>query len=152
LITICFNKCPEASFAILGILNAGCAYVALDPNAPPDRLKFIVEDSRSSLILSIGEVAQMLCGIFTGSRTQNHQIEVLDVGNLGIFNWVSDNKPILARPIDPQDTCYCLYTSGTTGTPKGCEITHENAVQAMMSFQELFAGHWTEDSISMCPY
>ncbi|KOS21756.1 Hydroxamate-type ferrichrome siderophore peptide synthetase [Escovopsis weberi] len=46
----------------------------------------------------------------------------------------------------PEATCYCLYTSGTTGLPKGCEITHANCVQAMMAFQDLFKGHWQSDS------
>lgn len=146
LIGICFNKCPEASFAILGILKAGCAYVALDPNAPPDRLKFIIEDSQSNLILSIGGVAQTLSGIFTECATENNDTEVLDLDDSELLKGLRSTKPVLARPVAPQDTCYCLYTSGTTGTPKGCEITHENAVQAMMSFRKLFDGHWTENS------
>ncbi|KAI5788368.1 hypothetical protein EDC01DRAFT_617399 [Geopyxis carbonaria] len=48
--------------------------------------------------------------------------------------------------LTPDNLSYCLYTSGTTGTPKGCELTHENAVQAMLAFQRLFAGHWDADS------
>ncbi|KAG0635451.1 hypothetical protein HOY80DRAFT_1011858 [Tuber brumale] len=48
--------------------------------------------------------------------------------------------------LKPSDLCYCLYTSGTTGTPKGCELTHENAVQAMLAFQRLFSPHWDSES------
>ncbi|KAI5820682.1 hypothetical protein BZA77DRAFT_239966 [Pyronema omphalodes] len=48
--------------------------------------------------------------------------------------------------ITPENLSYCLYTSGTTGTPKGCELTHENAVQAMYAFQRLFSPHWDADS------
>ncbi|KAH7130013.1 hypothetical protein B0J13DRAFT_530084 [Dactylonectria estremocensis] len=55
-------------------------------------------------------------------------------------------QSIRTQDISPSDTCYCLYTSGTTGTPKGCEITHNNAVEAMMAFQELFKGHWDTNS------
>ena len=38
------------------------------------------------------------------------------------------------------------HITGTTGTPKGCEITHENAVQAMLAFQRIFRGHWSPES------
>ncbi|CUS14787.1 unnamed protein product [Tuber aestivum] len=48
--------------------------------------------------------------------------------------------------LKPSGLCYCLYTSGTTGTPKGCELTHENAVQAMLAFQRLFSPHWDSES------
>lgn len=51
MIAICFDKCPEASIAILGILKAGCAYLAIDPSAPISRKQFIMEDSNSKVML-----------------------------------------------------------------------------------------------------
>lgn len=138
LIAISFDKCPEASFAIIGILKAGCAYVALDPNAPLDRVKFILEDSGARLVLTSGKPGQVL------KDSIDEDIILLDSDE--VWSGYSSEPPKLSREIIPQDVSYCLYTSGTTGTPKGCLITHENAVQAMLSFQRLFAGHWTEDS------
>jgi len=141
LIAICFDKCPEASFAIVGIMKAGCAYVALDPNAPADRVKFIIEDSKATVLLTSGKPADNLADTFADSG-----IQVVDLDDLSVLSNCSTEPPALSRPIDPQDTSYCLYTSGTTGTPKGCELTHENAVQAMYAFQHLFDGHWTSES------
>ncbi|KAI9831569.1 MAG: hypothetical protein M1819_004800 [Sarea resinae] len=138
LVAICFEKCPEASLAILGILKAGCAYVALDPGAPIARKSFIIEDSEPSIILSAGEKA---------SELQDHvRIPVINLEDKKTIEKMPSESITLPRAISPSDTCYCLYTSGTTGTPKGCEITHENAVQAMLSFQRLFKGHWDEES------
>ncbi|KAL1967788.1 hypothetical protein VTN77DRAFT_2477 [Rasamsonia byssochlamydoides] len=138
LIAICFDKCPEASFAILGILKAGCAFVALDPSAPMARKQFILQDSCSRILLCVSERRDEL-------RTLSG-VEVIALDEHGLLDDISSHPPALVRPIKPDDTCYCLYTSGTTGTPKGCEITHENAVQAMLAFSRLFDGHWDEES------
>ncbi|PGH18000.1 hypothetical protein AJ80_04621 [Polytolypa hystricis UAMH7299] len=138
LIGICLDKCPEAYISILAILKLGCAYVALDPGAPIARKQFIMEDSGAKLLLC--------------ASTQSSELKTLSGIDIIVMNELKnlDDMPCtpasLARPIQPDDTCYCLYTSGTTGTPKGCEITHSNAVQAMLAFQRLFHPHWDETS------
>lgn len=138
LIGICFDKCPEAYFSILAILKAGCAYVALDPTAPISRKHFIVEDSGCKIVLCTSVHSEELKGL-AGTVT-------LAADTPGILEIFSGLSPSLERPVRSDDTSYCLYTSGTTGTPKGCEITHENAVQAMLAFQRIFDGHWDEHS------
>ncbi|KAK9848893.1 AMP-dependent synthetase/ligase [Penicillium brevicompactum] len=138
IVAICFEKCPEASMAILGILKAGCAYLALDPGAPISRKQFMLEDSGTKVLLCSQSKKTELSGL--------EGIDVQALDEPGLFDEVATGDVTLARPISSADTCYCLYTSGTTGTPKGCEITHDNAVQAMLAFQRLFAGHWDEES------
>ena len=142
LVAICFDKCPEASWSIIGILKVGCAYVALDPGAPGDRVKFIMEDSKATIVLSSGKPAQNFTEIFA----DEDKVRVVDLDNCPELAECSTSAPKLSRAIDPQDTSYCLYTSGTTGTPKGCELTHENAVQAMYAFTYLFGDKTTENS------
>ncbi|KZM27170.1 catalytic [Ascochyta rabiei] len=137
LVGACFDKCPEASFAMLGILKAGCAFVAIDPSAPIARQAFIVEDSGAQIMLSMSTQSTKFDGTI--------KVPVIDLDKTATHDFAA-SKPPLERDIDPQDRSYCLYTSGTTGTPKGCELTHDNAVQAMLAFQRLFAGHWDETS------
>ncbi|KAM0420751.1 hypothetical protein ACHAPT_011412 [Fusarium lateritium] len=135
IIAIHFDKCPEAYFSILGILKAGCSFVALDPTAPKARKEFILSDSRAPCLLT------------TSPETLDFETEAAVVKiDQGALKTMDNGQLEFESTITPSDTCYCLYTSGTTGTPKGCEITHENAVQAMMAFQELFKGHWDNDS------
>ncbi|KAL0778518.1 hypothetical protein CaCOL14_006171 [Colletotrichum acutatum] len=131
-IAIHFDKCPEACFAILGILKSGCAFLALDPSAPKARKEFILKDSGALALLTNVEIdfAVEQPIIHIDDTALSHQPRQF-------------NSP---EGLSVQDNSYCLYTSGTTGTPKGCEITHENAVQAMKAFQRLFDGHWDETS------
>ncbi|GKT52343.1 nonribosomal peptide synthetase 2 [Colletotrichum spaethianum] len=131
-IAIHFDKCPEACFSILGILKAGCAFLALDPSAPKARKEFILKDSGALALLTNTNID------LTVEQPLIHVDDAL----------LDGASPTYISPgsLTLQDNSYCLYTSGTTGTPKGCEITHENAVQAMKAFQRLFAGHWDETS------
>lgn len=137
IVAVCFDKCPAAYFSILGILKAGCAFVALDPGAPRARNEFIVKDSGATVLLVPSR------GDGTPELTVSVPVLAVDENALSSIPAV---RPDLKRAIRPSDVCYCLYTSGTTGTPKGCEITHDNAVQCMLAFQHIFRGHWTEDS------
>ncbi|CAI6340187.1 unnamed protein product [Periconia digitata] len=137
LVAVCFEKCPEASFAMLGILKAGAAFVALDPGAPSARKSFIMQDSGCKLLLSMSTQTEEI--------KDSVNITIVDLDKTD-YQSLPSTKPSLERNIEVHDRSYCLYTSGTTGTPKGCELTHENAVQALLSFQRLFSGHWNQDS------
>ncbi|PKS11300.1 hypothetical protein jhhlp_003062 [Lomentospora prolificans] len=133
IVAIHFDKCPEAYFSILGILKAGCAFLAIDPSAPRARREFILNDSKAVALL-------------VRSRAELDVDPTIPVIEIQEHSLPDDPEPAGVQIISPQVTCYCLYTSGTTGEPKGCEITHENTVQALMAFQSLFRGHWDDDS------
>ncbi|KAK4153807.1 hypothetical protein C8A00DRAFT_43310 [Chaetomidium leptoderma] len=137
IIAVYFDKCPEAYFSILGILKAGCAFVALDPGAPRSRNEFILEDSGASVLITSKQLRDNLNLAVSAA--------VIDIDE-GSLSSAPADPPSLRRELQPSDVCYCLYTSGTTGQPKGCEITHDNAVQCMLAFQHIFKGHWQEDS------
>lgn len=137
LVAVCFDKCPEASFAILGIQKAGCGYLAIDPGAPKARKEFILRDAGCKNVLTTRNKAAYF------SAAQDVTIIPVDVHN---WHSLSGEKPTLSRELVPQDICYCLYTSGTTGTPKGCLISHDSAVQAMLAFQRIFKGRWNDSS------
>ncbi|KAF3170029.1 hypothetical protein TWF788_010284 [Orbilia oligospora] len=138
LIGICFDKTPQAYFGILGILKAGCAFVALDFSAPVQRRSFIVQDAKIRIVLTMAQFAKDFDGI--------NGLNVYSLDNLQtLTRYFSTEEPEIID-LTPDHLSYVLYTSGTTGTPKGCRITHDNAVQAMLSFQTLFKGHWDENS------
>ncbi|KAI0849187.1 acetyl-CoA synthetase-like protein [Daldinia vernicosa] len=131
IIATCFNKCPEAYFSILGILKAGCAFLSLDPSAPVSRLEFILSDSAATCLL--------IEPCLSDSLGLNISVPIYTVMESELLKFPASRIPVRRSPSDP---CYCLYTSGTTGTPKGCLISHDNTVQAMLAFERLFSGHW----------
>ncbi|KAG9654097.1 peptide synthetase, partial [Aureobasidium melanogenum] len=137
IIATSFDKCPEASFAFYGILKAGCAFCAIDPTAPAARKAFILEDSNAQVLLTSESIRSELMS--------STQCDVIDLINLeGKHKLSSTAVPV--KDLSPSSVSYVLYTSGTTGTPKGCELTHDNAVQLVMAFKRLFKGRWTDES------
>ncbi|ERS96221.1 hypothetical protein HMPREF1624_07130 [Sporothrix schenckii ATCC 58251] len=146
IVAICFDKCPEAFVAMLGILKAGCAYLALDPGAPSSRKEFILQDAGAPLLLT--DVTRAAATVSDGGLSDiTPAVTILDI-DMASLDTASDCVALssVRRAPEPSDVCYCLYTSGTTGTPKGCAITHENAVQCMLAFQELFRNHYDAET------
>ena len=119
---------------MLGALKAGCGFLAVDAGAPPARKAFIVNDSGAAILF----INTQLENDFADIRCPSVAVDKFSTSTF------PDNRPLLKHEIESSDVAYCLYTSGTTGNPKGCLITHENVVQAMMSFRRLF--RWNEHS------
>ena len=117
----------ETIINILGILKSGAAYVAIDPNHPLERQKYILKNSGSSLYID------------RDFYERN-----------SISNYSSANPQI---EYDPSELAYIIYTSGSTGKPKGVAITHEAAMNTVIDINRKFSVD-KEDKIiglsSMC--
>ena len=119
-IGLCIDRCPEAIAAMFGVFRAGAVFVPLDPEYPPDRIQFMIEDAEIQTIVTHGKADNPLA---------SQMDEMLDI------NWV-DSRTIefadLNVPIDfcqeariqADDLAYIMYTSGSTGRPKGVQIEH----------------------------
>jgi len=99
--------------ATLGVLKTGAAYQPLDPNYPESRLRFMMEDASACLLIAdralVGKVPARTCPVlFTDTIPSLPSCEPFDAD------------------IKPGDTYILLYTSGTTGTPKGVMLMHRN--------------------------
>lgn len=126
LVGICSLRCPEMVIGILGILKAGCAFVALDPAYPRVRQTFMIEDADMPLLLTLKELAGNL------PPTQA-RILCLDTD----FASAPDTNP--AVPMDPCNRAYILYTSGSTGRPKGVAIEHRSVVAFLTWVHTVFS-------------
>ncbi|MGD2087197.1 MAG: amino acid adenylation domain-containing protein [Candidatus Aminicenantes bacterium] len=112
----------EVVMGILGILKAGGAYLPIETNYPRDRIRFILEDSVTRMVLTTKSLAKDMISDFKGKlfyvdgeegREYEREYEVASH-----IHW---------RP-DAADLAYVIYTSGTTGKPKGVMIEHREVV------------------------
>ncbi|MEM8932318.1 MAG: amino acid adenylation domain-containing protein, partial [Acidobacteriota bacterium] len=113
-------RCPEMAVAVLATLQAGAAYLPLDPAHPAERLDYMLRDAGATLVLSLGKLAEALPAV--------DGVEVLDLATIDL----DDDAPVSTdRPdafVDGDSLAYVIYTSGSTGKPKGVMVPHRGVV------------------------
>ncbi|RDW61944.1 hypothetical protein BP6252_11377 [Coleophoma cylindrospora] len=128
-VPLMFEKSRWTIVAMLGVIKAGGAFVLLDPSYPLGRLQNICANVRCRLILSSAKYAG-LC--------ENLGFETLLVSQLET-SWstveAESNKPSI---VDPQNALYAVFTSGSTGQPKGVVIEHRSYCSAVEYYKKAF--------------
>lgn len=113
-VSILIPRGEYEAIASLGVLKAGCAYQPLDDSYPEERLNFMVNDAGAKLLITTEELSGCITD-FQGDRLMLSEIKAVD------------KAPELPE-VKPEDLFILLYTSGSTGVPKGVRLTHGNLV------------------------
>ena len=121
LVGICTERSLLMMVGLLGILKAGGAYLPLDPAYPAERLAFMLEDAKVSVLLTQQNLLAAL---------PQHQAQVVCLEE--ILEGSADN-PINNATAD--NLAYVIYTSGSTGQPKGVQITHSAVVNFLTAMR-----------------
>src|SRR3569623_321076 len=121
--------------AILGVWKSGAAYVPIDPNYPDQRVQFILNDTKASIIISNQHHNEQLNRIMqTGNLSPiNIQIDGLELNNCPKTRTV--NNCINAGPTN---LAYVIYTSGSTSLPKGVLIEHGTVISFYYNISSLY--------------
>jgi amino acid adenylation domain-containing protein len=120
LVGLMLERSPETLIAALAVWRAGGAFLPLDPDYPEERLRFMLEDSQARWLIT--------------QRSLELRWKPMKTPAILVDEAVEDSPPDGERAeAAPQNLAYVLYTSGSTGQPKGVEITHRSLASFLAS-------------------
>ena len=120
-VAILIPRCEWMPIAPLGVLKAGCAYQPLDPTYPKERLRYMIQDAHAKLLIADEELLPLLGDVTTPLLLTK------DISQL----------PPVTEPLkdpDPTGLVMLVYTSGTTGQPKGVMLEQRNVASSSVPF------------------
>jgi amino acid adenylation domain-containing protein/non-ribosomal peptide synthase protein (TIGR01720 family) len=122
-IGVCVPRSFELVLSLVSVLKAGFAYLPLDPSLPSERLRYMIQDSGASLVISTADCAAKLSAV-----------DVLLVDDpfvqVQLRKFESSNVAVQVQSDAP---AYIIYTSGSTGRPKGVVVQHSSVVNLIAS-------------------
>ncbi|MCB1054897.1 MAG: amino acid adenylation domain-containing protein, partial [Acidobacteria bacterium] len=128
-VAVAVERSARMVTALVAVLQAGGAYLPLDPGFPPERLAFMLEDAGPRVLLADAGSLTRLSGMGDALPPvllldgETLEPDLSDLGGL---------EPV---PVTGDDLAYVLYTSGSTGRPKGVEVRHGALANLLWSFE-----------------
>ena len=122
-VSILISRSEMMPITALGVLKAGCAYQPLDPTYPKERLNFMMKDANAKHLIAEADLCDLV-DEYGGETLYTSDISKLPAADAP------------AEQASPEDLFILLYTSGTTGVPKGCQWNHRNIVSFVQMHQQ----------------
>ncbi len=131
LVAICVERSLEMIVGLVGILKSGAAYVPLDSSYPTERLRYMLEDCKPTIVLTQGHLRKAL-------PTAGNLTIALDSDWNAIVGASEDECEDAGIPVTSRNLAYVIYTSGSTGAPKGVMVEHGNVTGFLAAADEWF--------------
>lgn len=162
-VAIYLPKQPETVFGLFGVAQAGGVFVPINPLLKPHQVAYILKDCNVRILITsvdrlnilskvLPECHDLRCVVVTG----NPEGERPEVAALNILNWkeafpTNDAEQQPHRRIDT-DMAAILYTSGSTGNPKGVVLSHRNMVAGAESVAEYLGNNSNDRLLAVLPF
>ena len=125
MVGVCVERSLEMVVGLLGILKAGGAYVPLDPSYPKERLRFMLEDTQATVLLTQHRLVE---------NFPHHSARVICLDR----DWeeiVKESEETPENEVTAENLAYVIYTSGSTGKPKGVEVPHRGILRLLFGVE-----------------
>lgn len=133
IVAIIMDRSIHTVELLFGILKAGACYLTIEPDAPVERMQYILGDSRPRFLI----IEECYKGLGTG----NQNIIILE----SLMNEKAGMDTGFTSTCSNENLAYVMYTSGTTGKPKGVMVEHRNLSRIIRHSQSLF--NFTKDDV-----
>ncbi|WP_162911640.1 non-ribosomal peptide synthetase [Streptomyces koyangensis] len=121
LVALVLPRSPDTVTAMLAVHKTGAAYLPIDPEYPVERLTFLLDDARPTVLLTNSMTAARLPNHATERIVVDSPVTVRDLAGLSADNPAAEERTTTPHP---DNLAYVIYTSGSTGTPKGVAVSH----------------------------
>jgi amino acid adenylation domain-containing protein/non-ribosomal peptide synthase protein (TIGR01720 family) len=128
LVAVVMEKGWEQTVAVMGILNAGAAYLPIEATLPAERINYLLEQGEAEIVVTQPWLEAKLDWPETVRRI-----------SIGTDDLAAESVEPLPSVQRPEDLAYVIFTSGSTGQPKGVMIDHRGAVNTVLDINKRFS-------------
>ena len=142
-VALLINRSELLPICALGILKTAAAYVPMDPSHPKERLQFILQDTQAKVVIADEDLFPLISE-YSGKVLSTQKVRTLDKTKSA---W--STASIAQVHPTAEDLFVVLYTSGTTGNPKGVMLKHRNIMGLCLGAKQYFS-LCQDDNIASC--